>query len=229
MDEACRRADHLVLPTWILARYQIGSRGRRGRKWFMPKGNFAATLVCCSDGSAHSFALRSFSTALAVLDACVKVSGRSEMFSLKWPNDVLLNGKKLSGILLESSKSKGNQNYLAIGVGVNLKSVPNSKAIEKRALPPASLADLGMDVDPVEFLSYLALSYAEWEERYQKFGFDPIRQAWLSHAAKIGQEITARTGASEITGIFETVDADGSLILTSGQYRHKIPAAEIYF
>ena len=115
LDEAQRILPNLSGPTWILAHEQTAARGRRGRAWAMPPGNFAATLVL-PEARPEQAALRSFVAALALFDACVSVTGRGQDFSLKWPNDVLLREGKLAGILLESIAP----GFLAIGIGVNL-------------------------------------------------------------------------------------------------------------
>src|SRR5918997_1594879 len=86
-------------PLWILARRQTAARGRRGRAWSSPAGNFGATLLLRPEGQP---ALRSFVAALGLFDAMVAVTGRPELFAIKWPNDVLLSGGKLAGILLET-------------------------------------------------------------------------------------------------------------------------------
>ncbi|MEC8039505.1 MAG: biotin--[acetyl-CoA-carboxylase] ligase, partial [Pseudomonadota bacterium] len=97
--EAARIADHLAGPEWILALEQTAGRGRRGRAWVNPVGNFAATLVLHPTEPPEVVALRSFVASLALYDAFVAVTGRPQGLSLKWPNDVLLNGGKVAGIL----------------------------------------------------------------------------------------------------------------------------------
>ena len=101
--EAARIAGNLDGPEWILGLRQTAGRGRRGRGWADPEGNFAATLVLFPGEPAGRVALRSFVASLALLDAFVAVTGRPDGFALKWPNDVLLNGGKVAGILLEGA------------------------------------------------------------------------------------------------------------------------------
>jgi BirA family biotin operon repressor/biotin-[acetyl-CoA-carboxylase] ligase len=97
MAEAARRAPTLAGPGWILALRQTAARGRRGRAWVMPPGNFAATLVYRPPGGPAEHALRSFAAALALADALDALTGRPDAVALKWPNDVLLHGGKLAG------------------------------------------------------------------------------------------------------------------------------------
>ena len=228
--EAARRANEAAAPIWILAQTQTAARGRRGRPWAMPKGNFAATLLLHPTEPPQTVALRSFVAALALYDAFVAVTGRSTGLGLKWPNDVLLNGGKVAGILLESLGQGRGVSHLAIGIGINLARAPQPSEVEPQALRPVSLADeTGARVTPEEFLSHLATSYAHWEQHFTTYGFAPIREAWLARAAKIGEVITARTARSETTGTFETVDMSGALVLATAKGREAIPAAEIFF
>lgn len=230
LSEAARIAADLSGPEWILARRQTAGRGRRGRGWSEPKGNFAATLVLFPVGDPGTVALRSFVAALALFDACVGLTGRAEGFALKWPNDVLLNGGKLAGILLESAGKAGAVTHLSIGIGVNLIEAPVPEEIESRALRPVSLlSETGTRVEPIEFLTHLAAAYARYEKQFTSLGFGPIRTAWLDRAARLGQEITARTGNSQTTGKFETVDGHGNLVLMTQTGRVSIPAADVYF
>jgi BirA family biotin operon repressor/biotin-[acetyl-CoA-carboxylase] ligase len=213
-----------------LADHQTAARGRRGRAWINPKGNLAATLVMRPEGPVDQIALRSFVAALALYDALGAVTGRAEGLALKWPNDVLLNGGKLAGILLESAGQGGTAAYLAIGIGVNLARAPEADEVEEGAVRPVSLLyETGIAIGTDDFLAELASAYALQEDRFVTYGFDPIRTAWLNRAARLGEVITARTGHRETTGTFETVDGAGSLVLRTAKNRVSIPAAEIFF
>ena len=213
-------------PFWLLAHAQNAARGRRGRVWAMPPGNFAATLVLRPTEQPEQIALRSFVMSLALYEAFVAVSGRAEAFALKWPNDVLLHGGKVAGILLEG----GRDNLLLIGVGVNLASAPGAEDVEPGAVPPVSVKEaLSVSVDPERFLHVLVSRYAALEAQFTAFGFSPIRTAWLAHAARLGEVITARIGDSSHDGIFEDVDDDGQLVLRGPRGRRKIAAADVYF
>jgi len=225
MAEATRLTAGLSGPTWILAYGQTAGRGRRGRDWLALAGNFAATLVYRPQGSLAARAQRSFVAALALLDALVAATGRDDDFRLKWPNDVLINDRKIAGILLESAGDS-----LSVGIGVNLLDRPQTAALERRATPAQSLASAtGIRLTPDAFLDLLAPAYAIREAQFTTYGFAPIRADWLARAARLGEQITARTGTDDITGIFETVDADGVLVLKTPEGQRKIPAADIFF
>ena len=230
MAEGARRAPDMVAPTWICALAQSAGRGRRGRVWSMPEGNFAASLVMRPAGPPAQAALRSFVAALALRDALVAVTGRAELLTLKWPNDVLLNGGKIAGILLESSGQGGHVDALVIGIGVNLAATPDAALLEAGALAPVSLlGETGIVITPEDFLTRLAQHFAHWEAQFTTYGFAPIRTAWLQHAARIGQSMTARVMRDEITGIFVEIDMDGQLVLETPKGRQQIAAADIFF
>ncbi|WP_435258736.1 biotin--[acetyl-CoA-carboxylase] ligase [Thioclava sp. FR2] len=228
--EAFRRAPHLSGPCWILAGEQTAGRGRRARAWSSPRGNFYGTLVLQPSEAPQVVALRSFAAALALRDALATVTGTGAGLGLKWPNDVLMNGGKVAGILLESHGAGQGIQALAIGIGVNLIAHPDPVLIEGSAVPPVSvLSETGCRVSPEAFLDALAPAYSHWENLFVTEGFLPLRAAWLSHAARLGEKIIARTGNDTREGIFETVDAEGNLVLRMGMTTLAIPAAEVFF
>ena len=228
--EAARIVAQLAGPEWVLARRQTNGRGRRGRAWSDPAGNFAASLVLFPQHPPDQIALRSFVAALALFDALVATTGRSDTLALKWPNDVLLNGGKVAGILLETTALSGGGFALTIGFGVNLVHTPQSSGFEAHAMPPVCvMSETGIALAPEEFLAALAAAYARHEAQFCAFGFSSIRAAWLARAARLGETITARIGSGEITGRFDTIDETGHLILTTAQGRQAIAAADVFF
>jgi BirA family biotin operon repressor/biotin-[acetyl-CoA-carboxylase] ligase len=117
--------------------------------------------------------------------------------------------------------------WLAVGVGVNLAAVP---AVLAAPVAPVSLAAAaGVRVSPEVMLTVLASAYATQEAKLAALGFDRIRADWLRHAAKLGETIIARTMTAEMTGVFETVDSEGSLVLRTAQGVQTIPAADVFF
>lgn len=226
MAEAARRAPTLDRPTWILGIHQTAARGRRGTPWKHPKGNFAATYVMKPGGNPASAALRSFSAANALFETLAMYVDRTRL-SLKWPNDVLLNDGKVAGILLESVGTPGAVDWMSIGFGVNIRTVPE---ITGASFPPVSLAsENGRVPDLEDMLSVLASNMATEERLFDEMGFAPIRESWLRQAARLGEVITARTNHEEITGVFDTVDEAGQLVLRTPKGERRIAAAEVYF
>lgn len=229
--EAGRIAPTLTQPEWILGLRQTAGRGRRGRAWRDPQGNFAGTLVMRPAEPPDRMALRSFVASLALYDAFVAATGRTDAFTLKWPNDVLLNGRKVAGILLESAGFAGGMvSHIAIGIGINLAQAPDAESLESGSVAPVSLfSETGVKVTPEAFLDLLAPAYARYEEQFRTYGFEPIRTAWLAKAARLGEVITARTQRDETVGTFETVDTDGNLVLKTPKGSVAIAAADVFF
>jgi BirA family biotin operon repressor/biotin-[acetyl-CoA-carboxylase] ligase len=212
-------------PLWITARRQTAGRGRRGRSWDSPDGNLMATLLISPGVSAPEGARLSFVAALAVHDL-VAAHTRAPV-RVKWPNDVLVDGKKIAGILLESSGTDGVDAlpWLAVGIGVNLVGAPPDTPY-----PTTFLGAHGTAPSPAEALAALADA---WETRFRAWrvsGFAEIREAWLGVAAGLGTEIEVRLPSETLRGRFETLMPDGalSLLLPNGT-RRAITAGEVFF
>lgn len=230
LDEAHRVAADISGPRWILAHKQTKGRGRRGRAWVDPEGNFASALIFRPQIPLDQIALFSFVASLALYDAFAALSVPQKQLSLKWPNDLLLDGGKLAGILLESITVGRQSPHLTIGIGANLIKTPQVDALDPSALPPVSLRDqTGLEVSSLALLGELAQSFAHYERLFVSSGFAPIREIWLSRAARLGTEITARTIKQELRGVFETIDAQGNLILVTDQGPKSIAAADVFF
>lgn len=225
MAEAARLSGTMCQPTWIMAHRQTNGRGRRGRAWHQPKGNLAATLVMPVARPLEEISLTSFQAALALYDAMADLVSPGRL-TLKWPNDVLLDGAKVAGILLESGGQGGRIDWLSIGIGVNLAHAPDISEVEDDAVRPISLHGI---IEPEPFLTRLAYFFAFHGEIWRTRGFEALRLLWLSRAARLGDVITARLPKEEITGTFDTVDESGYLILDTAQGRRRIAAADVFF
>lgn len=227
MAEAARRAKDLARPTWIMGRRQTKGRGRQGRVWTQPAGNLGATLIYRPEASPAEAARRTFMASNALFEALAIYVDRSKL-SLKWPNDVLLNGGKVAGILLESSGGGPFVDWLSVGFGVNLREAPPSEP-DAAFAPVSLLGEGGEAVAPEVFLSVLAGAWATQDGKLRAFGFARIRDDWLRHAARLGETITARTAREEITGMFDTIDDEGNLVLITGKGPRAIAAADVFF
>jgi len=213
-------------PLWIWARRQTAGRGRRGRAWESPEGNLSTTLLTAPGVAAPEAARLSFVAALAVHDLVAAYATKAPV-RVKWPNDVLIDGKKVAGILLESSGSEGVDvlPWLAVGIGVNLAHAPADAAY-----PATFLGAHGRAPSPEEALAELAEA---WETRFRVWrvsGFAAIREAWLAVAAGLGTQIEVRLPVETLHGRFETLMPDGalSLLLPSGA-RRAVTAGEVFF
>ncbi len=216
-----------ALPFWLTAEIQTAARGRRGRAWAAPEGNFSGSAALWAGPEAGQAALRSFSAALALAEALQDFGVPAEELSLKWPNDVLWRGGKLAGILLESSRVRG-QMLLVVGIGVNLAEAPPAEMLEPTAHAPATLAPAHR-ISPAELAISLAQHFAGWERVLASHGFAPVREAWLARAARIGEQVTARLPGSTVSGRMITVDETGAIVLDTATGRRHLPAADIFF
>ncbi|MCE9651397.1 MAG: biotin--[acetyl-CoA-carboxylase] ligase [Parvibaculum sp.] len=217
-------------PVWITAEVQTAGRGRRGRAWASPSGNFMGTLFLRPQCSPRKAAELSFVAAVAVHDAVdglLPPTLRPEL-KLKWPNDLLHGGRKLAGILLESSGIAGAElAWLAIGMGINLAQHPDNVEF-----PATSLAALGVPgVAPAQALERLAAAFdARLRQWRDVRGFAAIREAWLARAAGLGGPITVRLADETFEGTFEGLAPDGALEvrLPSGTLR-QVSAGDVFF
>lgn len=213
-------------PLWILADRQISGRGRRGREWHSLPGNLSATLLLNPASRIAQCAQLSFVAALAAFDLVVEHAPLASV-ELKWPNDVLVGGRKIAGILLEASgKGAGAPDWLAIGFGINLVWHPTDGEF-----PATSFLAIGARPPPAQdALVYLAASWSGWYHVWEQQSFAPIRDAWLGRAAGIGERLRARLPGEEIVGVFEGIDNSGALLLReSGGTRRTIAAGDVYF
>ncbi len=226
-EEARRRSDGLVRPLWIMALSQTRGRGRRGRDWAPGTGNLFASLLMTRVITASMSARYSFHAALAVADT-IRVLAPMASISVKWPNDVLLNGGKASGILLEAlGEPKPGNLTLALGIGLNLAEAPDLPDANVR--PTSLKAEIGDSPDPEETLAILARRINHWLTIDELSGFAPVREAWRSRAVGIGQSISVRLPGSSISGVFSDVDADGLLVLETPDGRQTIAAGDVFF
>ena len=228
--EAIRRIGSSKKPTWIITEIQTEGKGRRGRTWLMPKGNFAATLMLKPNTLIRESALQSFVMALAVRSSFIIHFGNSDKFKLKWPNDVLLNNGKVAGILLESIGKGREVDNLLIGIGINLANAPKTHEVDPSSGSPVSIKQaLGLTLSPIDFLYTLADQYIIYDNKINNEGFDLIRSEWIAHAANLEKQIVARFGSTEIKGSFLKIDDNGTLVLKNSNGIKKITAADIHF
>jgi BirA family biotin operon repressor/biotin-[acetyl-CoA-carboxylase] ligase len=210
-EEALRRlAARERTPLWIVADEQTRGRGRSGRHWQSPGGNLYASLVIETGVSASVATQLSLVAGLAVHEtvAARLPAGQRTRLRLKWPNDVILGGAKLAGILLESVVSpKGKGLAVILGMGINVSHAPLET---ERAV-----ASLGLEASAVpQVFASLAAALSEWLKRWDDGrGFASIREAWLGQALSLNESISVNLNGSAIRGRFRGVDAAGALQL----------------
>lgn len=209
-------------PVWIVSREQTQGRGRRGRRWQTPCGNLGASCLVTLDARSirHSATL-GFVAGLALHEALQDLvpgaqlrpgldgaGGEGFRFTLKWPNDVLADGAKLAGILLESERLD-DRVVVVVGIGVNVVAAP-----EGLPYPATSLAALGVDLTAEEVFSRLSDAWVGYEGLWDEGrGLDAIRRLWLGHAAGLGAPVALKIGEKVLRGTFESIDEDGRLVV----------------
>jgi len=203
---------------WLRAERQTAGRGRQGRDWVSPAGNlYASTLVRLhpNDPPAPSLALVA---AVALAETAEAFGARP---AIKWPNDVLIDGAKLSGILLERAGDA-----VVVGLGVNLAHHP--EGIDRPATSFA--AAIGHAPAPDAFLAALADGFARWLYRWRADGLAPVRARWLEKAHPVGAALTARLpDGTSLDGLFDGLDATGALRLRLADgHVHVIHAADVF-
>lgn len=209
-------------PLAIMARRQTQGRGTQGREWVSPVGNLFLSVLLRSREQARDVGQWSLLAGVALAEALAPLLPDPAALRLKWPNDLLLDGAKLAGILVESgAKPDGTLDWLVIGIGVNVATAPE--------LPDRRTAALAQVTTPpeVEALARLVLSrLAHWRQLRLLEGFAPVRSAWLQHAPALGTPLTLRLGRRSVGGSFAGLGRDGSLLLATGGRVHAFAAGE---
>jgi BirA family biotin operon repressor/biotin-[acetyl-CoA-carboxylase] ligase len=227
-DEALRLAvEGAEDGTLVWAREQTAGRGRQGRGWSSPPGNLYLSMVLRPDCAPAEAAQLSFVAGLALGEAFGSIAPPMIEVTYKWPNDLLLNGRKAAGILLESrSNPDGTLDWLILGLGANLQHFP-----EDTGFPATSLRFEGAtEVDVVALLEAFGRSFLTWVTRWLDDGFAPVRRAWLHHAHGLGEEIEVRLPRETLKGTFKDLDARGVLVLELPDgTRREISAGDVFF
>ena len=210
---------------WITAKKQLLGKGSRGRSWVSEPGNLYTSLLLLIDAAPEKLATLSFVTSIALFETLANFVPKDKL-ALKWPNDILLNEKKVSGILLENHVSKPPYSAVIIGIGVNCQSNPADTRYAA-----THLAAFGQSVDPAQIFDILAVEMDQWLNLWDDGNnFSLIRRHWLDRAAGIGEKIIVKMPQRHIEGIFEDIDLGGRLILkTAGGLHHTISVADIFF
>ncbi|MCB9960440.1 MAG: biotin--[acetyl-CoA-carboxylase] ligase [Rhodospirillaceae bacterium] len=197
--------------TVVVAREQTVGRGRQGRSWTSPPGNLYASVVLRPKRPLAEAAQLTFVIALALADGIAALAPATAP-RLKWPNDVLVGGRKISGILLESESSGGaGVAWVVAGTGVNIAHHPADAAtpathLAEHVARPIAVGDL--------LASYLA-ALDDWYGRWAAEGFAPVRAGWLDRALGLGGTVRVRTARETFSGRFDSLTADGALVVTT--------------
>lgn len=216
--------------TLVWARRQTAGRGRRGRTWDSDGGNLYCSLVVRPAADSAAAAQLSFVAALAVAEAVSdQIAGAPR---LKWPNDVLVEGAKIAGILLEAEPgSTGRLDWLVVGTGINVCSHPEGLDRATTDLVACGAADASVEGTLARYASH----FLAWYQRWQRQGFAPVRAAWLNAAYGVGEPVRlsapqgAQTGSEVPLGRFVDLDLDGALLVEGATGRQRITAGDVVF
>ena len=217
---------------WIVAREQKAGRGRHGRQWASPPGNLYASLLLIDPCGPALAPQLGFVAGLALHQAVEAVTGiGAPALALKWPNDLLLEGAKISGLLLEGQQIRqGRALALVIGFGLNVAFAPG-----ETPYPATSLRDAVGDVEVDQVFSALAAAFARtfsaWSDALQTAPdpFGAVRTQWLARAAGRGSQVRLRLPSGEREGIFEGLDPSGRLLLRTPAGVELVDAGDLYF
>src|SRR6266404_8661526 len=234
--EAMARArDGERSPTWFVTTEQTAGRGRRQRAWVAPRGNLASSILEIMDVSPAVAATLGFAAGLSLESALQKLSIEANLrragaealkYALKWPNDVMADGQKLAGILLEAEAVAGDRLAVVVGIGTNVIAAP-----EGTPTPATSLAALGVNIGAEELFAVLSDSWTEFRGIWDRGrGFGEIRRLWLERAAGLGQPVAIQSGGPAVEGTFDTIDESGCMIIRRSDGRRvPISAGDVYF
>ena len=221
--EALRRlADGASGGDVIWARQQSGGRGRRGRSWHSPTGNLYVTFVVPvpTDRLVGQLAFVAANGAGEAVRGLLASPGSLEF---KWPNDLMLDGRKLGGILIEASP-QGQSQMVAVGLGLNVAFSPDG-------LNAASLKDVGVEITVPKLLQTVCRSFDQWYRTWRQDGFPPVRESWLAAAHRLGEPMEVRfPDGTTLEGSFRGIDRTGALILEQSEGKIELIATgEVFF
>lgn len=205
----------------VVARTQTAGRGRRGRAWHSFEGNLHMSVLI-GGLSADRVAEYSFVAGLALCSTIRARAPAGAIVGNKWPNDVLVNGAKVGGILIEAGT---DPTRIAIGMGVNLRHAPSGLEFPATALEAEGFTPL----DPLILAREIVAALEHWRGQHANEGFAAVRDAWLAGAAGVGREVSVRLPATTVTGVFVDIDHQGALRLReSGGTVRRITAADLF-
>lgn len=212
---------------WVTAVRQTGGRGRRGRTWVSEPGNLYASLLLVDVAPWGRMASFPLAVTLAVHDAIAGLLPDSaERLRIKWPNDLMIDGAKTAGILIEAEPLSDGRRAIVIGCGINIAHKP-----EAGLYPATCLADQGSPASPQDLFARLVVSMdkvlADWD---QGRGLPGIRDAWIKRANGIGKPVTVNLPDRQIEGVFDGIDDEGRLMLAMPDgNRQMVASGDVFF
>ena len=213
---------------WITAVRQTGGRARRGRNWVSEPGNLYSSLLLIDPAPWQALASLPMAVTVAVHDAIASVlpADAAEALRIKWPNDMLISGRKTSGILIEAEQLAEGRRAVVIGCGVNVAHFP-----EAGLYPATCLNDQGSAATPQDLFARLVVSMDRTLKAWaQGRGLAAIREAWIDRAQGIGDPVTVNLPERKIHGLFDGIDDEGRLMLAMPDgSRQMIASGDVFF
>lgn len=211
--------------TVVWAKQQTAGKGRRGRDWVSPPGNLYCSLLLRPRYPPAVAMQLGFVAANGLAEAVAAALPPGTFVTCKWPNDVLVEGRKVAGILLESAVSGGNLlDWLVVGFGLNIAHHPSDARF-----PATSLRTEGAeDVTVSRMLETVCLRFLAGLVTWRSLGFATVRKAWLQRAHGLGEPVTVRLEGETLDGVFLTLDEDGAMVVSIDGEQRRITAADVF-
>ena len=205
--------------------HQTAGRGTHGREWATPPGNLAVSVVKRPQVPMRFASQAALVTAVALADALEALGLARQRIKLKWPNDVMVDGCKVSGILLEGQANGHSVDWLVVGTGVNVAHHP-----PETRHPATNLHEAGLDIAIEEVLAAYLLAFEKWWSRWQHYDFQVIQTAWAARTMhQLGSLLTLTQGQETVQARYKGLNADGALvILTQDGLEKQIVSGEIF-
>lgn len=206
--------------TVVIADHQTGGKGRLGRRWESPAGvNLYCSVILRPQILPLYAPQLTFVSSVAVVDAILRTTNLQPV--IKWPNDVLVNGQKVAGLLNEMSAETERVDFLVLGIGVNINMNREQFPVDLRH-PATSLAiEAGQKIDRRQFARVLLESLDALYAAYLAEGYEPLRRRWLAHSAVMGRTVRVTSGENVVVGVVEGIDEHGGLVLSCAGGRHE--------
>ena len=202
----------------LLSEKQLNGKGRKGNKWFSTNGDLTCSILIDKKFNVKDFGRINIIVAVSIIKVLFKIFPKLN-FKLKWPNDIFLKKKKIAGILIETSILRNKIEYLVIGFGLNVISEPLSENYQTTCLKRFTE---NIDINDIFRKIFEALDKNLSSKNIKSFKI--FKNYWLSKAKDVGKEIKVKRMKSFVSGIFETISEDGSLVIVLDKKKIRIEA-----
>jgi BirA family biotin operon repressor/biotin-[acetyl-CoA-carboxylase] ligase len=209
----------------VIAESQTGGRGRRGRPWSSPPGrNVYLSAILRPDLPPSRAPELTLLTSVAICDALRQADVPAE---IKWPNDLLVHGRKIAGILTELASEPEKVHWVVVGVGINVNATEADFPDDLKAIATSVRIERGAPAPRALFVAACLTALEGWLDRHAEEGFAPIREAWRARSGTLGRDVTVKTGAQDVTGRAEDIDEAGALLVRTERGLERILSGDV--